>query len=723
MTARTGLARSIALGGIALAYGCSDDGADRPSDGTLTAATLDDGTGPGPDDDGPDDDGTAGDDDDADGTGPGDDDDTGGGPSGTGRIDLAGHSLAAHPWFHVVQDFNDDESVEIAIDPRLAPALDLVGQTCDAWIVAAKTLDEWNADGALVDVRPDGPTPVEIGPTLADNRFEIAAPGVLSSDAGAGLGVGFDVVLDCDESGAFDAGDVIDGGDAPGLWRTHDATQPGPFEVASFEEYAETFLDQRTFHPAAIDEMGELPLVVVTHGWSYNHTYYDYIGQHLASYGYVVMFHEAQVQDGGPSGTISAANTTLSNTQWLLENLATHGGGVLDGHVDTTRIMFTGHSTGGEAVVRALTQLRDGSFSSQLFGYDDVRVVSSMAPVSWHPRTMVDPGDANYHMFLAGADDDVSGAPEDWYTQPGSIFERATGNRQLTYIHGAGHGDLLGCCGELFLDTSAPDLIGREETNRVARGYFLALAELHLRDNQAALEFFTRPFAEFHPQGIATNVVVTNEYRTARASAVVIDDFEGEPGLDRSSSGGAVTFDVANAEEVLMRDNDSSLAWTGAQPSNGMTRARHDGDAPHALVFDWSPDAARFYEQEIAESLRDFGAHRFLSLRAAQGTRHPETVALAGPAAFTVTLRDEAGVESSVALAELGAIPPPYARDGFGAGVGWQNEFTTVRIPIVAFLADSDIDLAHVVAVRFDFGAEHGSNRGRLALDDLELGD
>jgi hypothetical protein len=326
-------------------------------------------------------------------------------------------------------------------------------------------------------------------------------------------------------------------------------------------------------------------------------------------------------------------------------------------------------------------------------------------------------------MFLAGADDDVSGAPEPYYTQPLSIYDRSVGNRQLTYIHGAGHGDLLSCCGELFLDTSAPDLIGRAETNRVARGYFLALAELYLRDNEAAREFFTRPFADFRPQGIAAKVVVTNEYRDARSGAVVLDDFETEPGIDRSSSGGAVTLDVANAEEVMLRDNDSSLAWTGSQPSNGMTHARHDGDVSHGLVFDWSPDAERFYEQEVAGSLRDFTEHEFLSLRAAQGTRHPETVALAGPVSFTVTLRDEAGVESSIALAEIATIPRPYARDGFGAGVGWQNEFVTVRIHLADFQVGSVLDLSRIEAVRFDFGESWGTSRGRLGLDDLELVD
>jgi dienelactone hydrolase len=652
------------------------------------------------------------------GTGVEDTGDTGG-PAGTLRLDLAGHALDGYPHFRRVQNFNDDEAIEIAVDPTRAP--ELVGETCDVFVVEARSAEAWEQDGTLVDVRAGGPQAFAIGGALADNRVGVAGAGELGSEAGAGLGVAYDVVLDCNANGVLDDGDAIDGGSAPGLWRTHDTTRPGPLPVTMFEDSGGSFLAQRTFHPANIDAMGEVPLVVVTHGWSYTHTYYDYIGEHLASYGYVVMFHEAEVQDGGPSGTIAAGDTTLENTDWLLANLGTTGGGVLEGHVDARRIMFTGHSTGGEAVVRAVTRLRDGSFTSPHFDYDDVRIVSSMAPVSWHPRGQVDPGDVAYHIFLAGADDDVSGAPEAWYTQPLSIYERATGERQVTYIHGAGHGDLLSCCGELYIDASAPDLIGREETNRVARGYFLALAELYLRDNEAAREFFTRRYADYHPSGIAGHVVVTNEHRAARVGSIVLDDFEGDGDLERSSSGGAVSFDVANAAEVLMRDNDGSLAWAGTQPSNGMTRARHQGDDPHAMVFDWSPGAPRFYEQEIAAPLRDFTGHAFLSFRAAQGTRHPETVALAGPLSFTVTLRDEAGAASSIAVSGDLAIPPPYPRDGFGAGAGWQNEFVTVRLRLSDFAVDGDLDLARIEAIRLDFGEGFGSARGRLALDDLEL--
>jgi hypothetical protein len=55
--------------------------------------------------------------------------------------------------------------------------------------------------------------------------------------------------------------------------------------------------------------------------------------------------------------------------------------------------------------------------------------------------------------------------------------------------------------------------------------------------------------------------------------------------------------------------------------------------------------------------------------------------------------------------------------------VGWQNEFVSVRIRLADFRVDSDIDLSRIAAVRFDFGAEFGSARGRIGLDDIELVD
>lgn len=646
---------------------------------------------------------------------------TGGIASGTIVTELSGHAVDSVPLFRRVDNFNDGELVEVAFDPGLHG---LAAAECDLYVTAAKDEATWSSDPSLVDVRAAGPQTIVLGTTLADTRFEVS--GALSSDAGMGLGVPYDLVLDCDLDGTLGDGDVIDGGTAPGLFRTHDATAPGPMAVSSLEHSGGSFLGQRVFYPTNISELDAVPLVVVTHGWSYTYAFYDYIGEHLASYGYVVMHHEANVQDGGPPGTMTAGANTLENTDYLLANLANIEGGVLDGHIDARRIMFTGHSTGGEAVVRAVTQLREGSFTSEHFGYEDIAIVSSMAPVSWHPRTIVDPGDVNYHQFIAGADDDVSGAPLNSYTQSRSIYERSTGTRQLTTIHGAGHGDLLDCCGELFLDTSAPNLIGREATKVVARGYFLAMAELYLQGNTAGREFFSRPFADYHPSGIGSEVVVTNEYREVGTHVVVLDDFESSGGatepLSQSSAGTAVSLASSNTAEVLMRDNDGSFAWTGDQPSNGMTHARHEGDAPHALVFDFAPGEAAHYEVALPADIGSLEEGDQVSLRLCQGTRHPETIALSSPMAFTVTVIDADGRRAEVLLDGARSVPQPYARGGNGAGVGWGNEFSSVRVPLVDFLgAEPALDLDQLTAVRIDFGEGFGSPRGRVGLDDVEL--
>src|SRR5215213_9897625 len=95
--------------------------------------------------------------------------------------------------------------------------------------------------------------------------------------------------------------------------------------------------------------------------------------------------------------------------------------------------------------------------------------------------------------------------------------------------------------------------------------------------------------------------------------------------------------------------------------------------------------------------------------------------ALGGPLSFTVTLRDEAGTSSSIRLPGPASVPPPYARAGFGAGTGWQNEFVTIRLRIREFQVGSELDLARIEAVRLDFGSSFGSSRGRIGLDDLEL--
>jgi hypothetical protein len=287
-------------------------------------------------------------------------------------------------------------------------------------------------------------------------------------------------------------------------------------------------------------------------------------------------------------------------------------------------------------------------------------------------------------------------------------------------LHGAGHADFHNGGGLCYC--AGPNLIGAPATHAVLRGYLRALVGLYAQQDGAAREYLTRSYAEFHPPGIPANVVIASEYRDAQAACPrVIDDFETQPDLATSSSGGTVSYDVLAPFEGDLTDFDSSLVYSPGTPMNGMVLGRRD-ETPHGLIFEWEPTQPRFVEFQVRPSDGDVREFDALSLRAAQGTRHPETDALDADIDFAVTLRDQRGRTATVRTAAFGTVVRTYGRAGVGAGAGWINEFCTLRIPLEAFAAlPSRLDLAKIRAVRLDFGANYGAARGRLGLDDIEF--
>ena len=634
------------------------------------------------------------------------------------ETELAGRSLDDYPFFEYVRAIHADESIKVAIDPTRFP--EIGGQTCDVYIVEAKTALEWGLDPSLTDVRPGGPqTRTFAGTTIQDNTFTAALAGQLDSDAGTGLGVGYDVIFDCDRDGRLGEADYGDGaGDEAGFYTVHDTTQSGPLVVREVTYSGGSWLDQNTYYPTNIATMGELPLIVVSHGNGHNYRWYDHIGYHMASYGYIVMSHS---NNTGP-GIETASTTTLTNTDYIIGNQASIQGGALNGHIDSSRITWIGHSRGGEGVVRAHTRVRTGSYNPSHFDIDDVALVSSIAPVTHlSPASSSTPHDVNYHMFIAAADDDVTGSPSSGSSKPMALYERSSGNKQMHYVHGAGHGDFHDGGGSSV--ANGPDLIGRSTTHKVVKGYYLPLVQLYVEGNSAAKDFFTRMYERFHPIGIPQNVIIANTYKDAAAAGnFVIDDYETQTSTTVSSSGGSVTYDVQHLSEVVMKELDGSFAWTGSQPENGMTYSRYSDESPHCAVFDWTLFGQRYYELGLIQSHQYLSNKAFLSFRACQGTRHTETDALDSPLNFTVSLRDGGGTISSIDFESYGRITRTYKRTGYGSGAGWANEFNTVRIRLADFeINGSGIDLANIAAVRFDFGSSHGSSRGRIGFDDIEV--
>ncbi len=639
------------------------------------------------------------------------------GVDATLHTELAGHALAEYPYFEFVLAFHEDESIDLAVDPTRFPSV--TGQTVDIYVTVNRSAQGWMNNPALTDVRGGAVVATFSGENVQENTIELVAPFELDGDGGTDIGVGYDVVVDVDQDGMLGAGDLIAGrGDEAGLYVVDDLVAQGPLAVTQGNYSGGSFLGQRVYYPSDIASMGELPLVTLGHGNGHNFQWYDYLGEHLASHGYVFMsYHNNTVP-----GIESASTTTLTNTDYFLGNLGTIQGGVLNGHIDTDAIVWIGHSRGGEGVVRAFTRLRDGLYSAANFTSDNIVLVSSIAPNNSLGAGNTEPGEVPYHLLWGAADGDISGQPFSG-VHSFAIFERASGFRQSTYVHGADHND-FNCCG--FNDFTGPGgtQIGRVEAQRVAKADYLALIEYYLEDSPAALDYLVRQYETFKPMGVADTTVVVNDFKRSEGSPdFVLDNFQTGSGLDASSSGGSVFFDVTNVFEGRMDDGNTTYSWTPSDPMNGMTRSTSTLDDTFGVVFDWAVGEERFIEWDVPPGGQNFADDTVLSFRACQGTRHPRTTAEIGDLSFMVSLRDGRGVMSSINFGTYGGgIEEPYARTGSGTGFGWQNEFEVIRIRLADFLANgSGLDLSDIEAVRFDFGGAGGSSQGRLGLDDVMI--
>jgi hypothetical protein len=647
--------------------------------------------------------------------------------------ELAGNSVAGYPFFSNVSAFNQDASVKVGVDAVRFPALS--GLTCDIYIVDDKTAAQWAASPALTDVR-GGPQTVVLSASL--NIFTVATPSQLPSSAGTtGFGKGYDVVVDADRNGILSAGDLIDGRtpDEGGFYVVHDITTVGPLPVTS-ATYAVTgptagYTNEKTFYPTGISGMGKLPLIIISHGNGHSYTWYDYLQQHLASYGYVVMSHQ---NNTGP-GIETCSLTTLQHTDAIIGQQATIAGGALNGHIDETKIIWIGHSRGGEGVTRAWTRITvDFSYTPTFFQPSAIQLISSIAPTDFLGTLKSNPLATNYHLIYGAADGDVGGYPGNPIADSFIIYERATGNRSNHYLHGVGHNE-FNCCG--FADATGPALIGRPATQTIAKGYYLALVKRYLEQNIPAKDFLWRQYESLRPISAlpacgfpdqTTCATVDLEYKDGPAAGnFVIDDFQANPSTTVSSSGGTVTWNPAIFDifEGQMRDIDSSFDFFASDPMNGMTRARTT-DATQGVVFTDAANGPIFVRFSVVPALRNWTGKAYLSFRASQQTRHPYTIASLGDVSWWVTLTDGNGRRSQALRfnAYGGGIEEPYQRTGSGSTApGWQNEFETIRIPLKDFQSTAafPIDLSNIVEVRFDFASNLGSVFARTALDDLEV--
>ena len=568
---------------------------------------------------------------------------------------LVGRPWPDAPFVSHVQAFHVGDPVRVVVAPEDVAA----GTSVDVYLTEDQTAQEWSANNVLVDVRAAGPQGWVAGATLEENVMDLINLDGLPVAMGSRPGKAYDVVLDVNQDGVLNEGDVVDGLVDAGWFLLGNWGEVGPHSVATLEHSVSFWETMRIHHPSDWLGLEAVPLVVISHGWTHEYTYYDDLAHHMASYGYVVMSHRNEVGNGGAAATTTASQTALENIDAFFADVETMGGGVLAGHVDSHRIIHAGHSTGGECISRAHVRLSNGDYVSPHVNADDFVLLQSLAPVAFLEADEASPLDVPYHHIFPAADTDVTGNASDGYVQGMALYERASGPKYATFIHGSGHNDLHDNPGPSL--ASGPDLIGKEATHDVLKPLFLALSEWHAWGNAAGLDYFLRNRQEFRPLSVGDSVVLSGEMRGALPHITLLDDFQSAPELFASSQGHLVTHVGLVLNEVDMTDTDGSFEFTGENWGNGMCRARND-DTPRCATVAWEADGQWCLEFNAPQAWGDSDALRF---RAASLTRHPLN---AGDALlFDVALEDIAGETAVLSSSWWGGVTPPYPRSGGGA--------------------------------------------------------
>jgi dienelactone hydrolase len=262
-------------------------------------------------------------------------------------------------------------------------------------------------------------------------------------------------------------------------------------------------LNARVWYP---EGNGPFPLVLIVHG---NHDMkdfsdpgYGYLGELLASRGYIFASVDMNFINGGISGENDARGWFLLKHVEAFRRFNETEGNPFRGKVDLQRIALIGHSRGGEAVGHAAAFNRmkhypdDATFAFD-FNYN-IRGVIAIAPVDAQYRPsdrLVPVQNVDYLVFHGSHDGDVSSFTglrqyqRVAFTEPGHF-------KSAVYVYRANHGQWNTVWGNRdngersarILDLRG--LMPPEDQRKFAEVYISSFLETSLRGDQRYLPLF-----------------------------------------------------------------------------------------------------------------------------------------------------------------------------------------------------------------------------------------
>jgi dienelactone hydrolase len=484
-------------------------------------------------------------------------------------------------------------------------------------------------------------------------------------------------------------------------------------------------LNARVWYP---EGEGPFALVLIVHGnhrmFDYSDPGYAYLGEHLASQGFIVASVDQNFLNGSLYGELEGENSARG---WhLLQHLALwrewneSTGHILAGKVDMENIALVGHSRGGEAAVLAAAYNSLPHYPGDAdqrfdFGFS-IRSLVGIAPVDgqYNPADRPAPVAGVNYLLLTGVHDadvsDLSG---------GRVFDRVQlsgGPEQFKaalHIYGANHGQFNTVWGNRdfpapfhWLLNTRPLLTG-DEQRQITKLYLSAFLEATLR-NEAAY----RPLFRDHRVAAAwlPPTLYVSQYRDASHQSVARFDED----LDLSTTtvpGGLITGRnlAAWREEALPTPYNTAtnfgayLAWDETVPRDP---ASFSIALPEGIAAEWQ-----------------IGEASTLVLSLADGREPGEA---GEPIDFTVRLAFEDGGTAEILLSQVGTLWPAPAVKRFKVGpleallVGDPVLLQRFELPLASFAAQAGSPLHALRSIELVFDV---TPEGALHIDEVGFAD
>lgn len=466
----------------------------------------------------------------------------------------------------------------------------------------------------------------------------------------------------------------------------------------------------RIWYPAGVEKC---PVLFIAHGNHHISTEsylgYAYLGEYLASHGYVVVSVDHNACNMLSNENDGRAVLLLEHIRLLLEHSEADRD-PLSGLLDRDSIAVAGHSRGGEMAATACLFNEYGRYpenGSKTFDYDfSIRSIVAIAPTvnQYKPAGhSVELENINYLLLHGASDRDVTKC--NGMSQYENITFTGEGDhiKSAFYIAGANHGQFNSLWGQR--DQSGPGaallntagLLEEAEQQRLTQVFIKVFLDVTLRGDDSCRGLLTNweDYAAQLPETVCAQCYETSSFS-------VIADFEEDSDLE------TVTLPGASAQA-------SGCSWWTEMALDFAGNTAYD---THALRLRWGGRGTytlTLPELDLTGKTLQFDICDLDEAAVGRG----ELSLVEGE----VLLTDAEGRTATARIQEHRTVYPVLAvktdkLDFIFNTPAYKKAFSTVSIPAESFVSDDAFDMTQICSAAWCFAGS-----GQVAMDNIGLAD